>query len=68
METLQHNSKSDSTEGLLVSEAQLNQITALDSDSFDTADAFHRLISRQKYPQYHHERSDSYINELTEYN
>ena len=50
METLQHNSKSDSTEGLLVSEAQFNQITALDSDSFDTADAFHRLISRQKYP------------------
>ena len=32
--------KSDSTEGLLVSEAQLNQITALGSDSCDTADAF----------------------------
>jgi hypothetical protein len=39
------NSKSDNTEGLLVSEAQLNQITALNSDSFDTGDAFHQLIS-----------------------
>jgi hypothetical protein len=68
MESLQHNSKSDSTERVLVSEVQLNQITALESDSFDTADAFHQLISRQKYTQYHPERSESYINELTDHN
>lgn len=49
--------QSDSTEGLSESEAQLNQITALDSDSFDTGDAFRQLISRQKYVQHHPERS-----------
>lgn len=30
-------------------EAQLNQMTHLVSESFDTGDAFHQLISRQKY-------------------